>query len=157
MSAVLVPCPQLRPMQEADLPRVIEIERAAYPFPWTLRLFHDCLRVDYNAKVLELELMIGYGIMSVAAGEAQILNLCIHPDWQACGYGRQILEHLLDIARQKEVISVFLEVRSSNETAIHLYHKTGFNQIGVRNGYYPNGDKGREDAHIMAMDLSTEL
>jgi len=143
----------LRPMQENDLPRVMEIERAAYPFPWTLRLFKDCLRMGYNASVLELEHLIGYGLMSVAAGEAQILNLCVHPDWQGCGYGRYLLEHLLDLARQKEVKSVFLEVRFSNEAAIHLYHQTGFNQIGVRKRYYPNGEKGREDALIFAMEL----
>jgi ribosomal-protein-alanine N-acetyltransferase len=153
-NAVLVPSPQMRPMQEADLPRVMEIEGAAYPFPWTLRLFKDCLQVGYNVQVLELEQKImGYGLMSVAAGEAQILNLCVHPDWQGCGYGRYILEHLLDMARQKEVKSVFLEVRLSNEAAFHLYHQAGFNQIGERKRYYPNGDKGREDALILAMDF----
>ena len=143
----------LRPMQENDLPKVMQIEKAAYPFPWTLRLFKDCLQVGYTASVLELEHLIAYGLMSIAADEAQILNLCVHPDWQTCGYGRYLLKHLLKLAKQKRAKSVFLEVRPSNEAAIHLYHQTGFNQIGVRKRYYPNGDKGREDALIFAMEL----
>ncbi len=157
MSAVVVPCcVRLRPMRAADLPTVMEIETSAYPFPWTLQVFKDCLRVGYNASVLERDdSIIGYGIISMGAGKAHILNLCVHPNLQRCGYGQRILQHLLAFAKQKGVQSVFLEVRTSHKAAINLYDKTGFNEVGVRKKYYPNGNKGQEDGLIFAIELST--
>ena len=147
-------CPELRPMQTTDLPMVLEIESAAYSFPWTQQIFKDCLQVGYTGRVLELDSrIIGYGLMSVAAREAQILNLCIHPNWQGHGYGQQILKHLIELAKQKNAQSIFLEVRTSNQTAMNLYHKMGFNQVGLRKNYYLNGTKGREDGLIFAMEL----
>ncbi len=147
----------MRPLQTADLARIVEIENLAYSFPWKLSLFKDCLRVGYTAEVLVLKKQImAYGFMSIAADEAQILNLCVHPKWQGCGYGRQMLEHLLDIANLKGVQSVFLEVRASNQAAIHLYDKIGFKQIGIRRAYYRNGDHEREDALVLAMNMISE-
>ncbi len=139
----------VRQMQETDLPRIMEIERAAYPFPWTVQNIKDCLHGV--AKVFELDdNLIGYGLMSIAADEADILNLCIHPLWQSRGYGQFILKHLLELAKQKNVKFVYLEVRVSNKAAIKLYHQTGFKQIGERKRYYQNGDN-REDALILAL------
>ncbi len=154
MSAVLAFETRLRTMQEADLSVVVEIEIAAYPFPWTKQIFHDCLRVGYHAWVLELDYnLVGYGMMSMAANEAHILNLCVHPSFQRCGYGRRILNHLLKLAKQKQVEIIFLEVRPSNQAAINLYQQIGFNQVGMRKKYYPNGDQDREDALILALTL----
>jgi ribosomal-protein-alanine N-acetyltransferase len=142
-------------MQKSDLPRMLEIERAAYSFPWTPQIFKkNCLRVGYTARVLELDSsIIGYGLMSVVAREAQLLNLCLHPNWQGYGYGPQILKHLIELAQQKNAQSLFLEVRTSNKIAINLYHKIGFNQVGIRKRYYLNGAKGQEDGLIFAMEL----
>jgi ribosomal-protein-alanine N-acetyltransferase len=147
---------QMRSMQVTDLVRVMDIETLAYPFPWSLSLFKDCLRVGYTAEVLALEQIIAYGFMSIAASEAQILNLCVDPKWHGSGYGLQMLEHLLDIANQKGVQSVFLEVRISNQAAIHLYDKIGFKQIGIRKAYYRNGNQERENALILAMDMISD-
>ena len=141
-------------MQHTDLATVMEIETIAYPFPWTLQNFKDRLRTGYIAKVLELDNeLTGYGIMSVTTDEAQILNLCVHPNQQRRGYGQQILKHLLELASFQATKSVFLEVRISNQAAINLYHKNGFNQIALHKGYYPNGNKGREDALIFAIEM----
>lgn len=157
MSAVLVFKTRLRPMQEADLATVLEIETAAYPLPWSKQIFRDCLRVGYNAWVLELDYQIvGYGLMSIAAGEAHILNLCVHPHFQRCGYGQQILKQLLKIAKHHHADTVFLEVRPANQAAIKLYQQLGFNQVGLRKGYYPTTQKQREDALILALALSVE-
>ncbi len=153
MNANLIPCLAFRTMQEADLSRVMEIETIAYSFPWHLESFKACLRMGYSARILERDDIIGYGVMLIAVDEAEILNICIHPHWQRCGYGRQLLEHLLQLAKQKEVRSVFLEVRFSNETAIHLYYQRGFNQVGIRKRYYPNGKKERENALILGLEL----
>jgi ribosomal-protein-alanine N-acetyltransferase len=143
----------LRPMRESDLDAVMAIELRAYPFPWTRGIFRDCLLADYPARVLVQDGgIIGYGMLSVAADEAHVLNVCAAPDVQGRGHGRRLLRALLQLARGRGVRRVFLEVRPSNTTAIALYHAEGFNEIGRRPRYYP-AKQGREDAIVMAMEL----
>lgn len=143
----------LRPMREDDLDEVIAIEQRAYPFPWTRGILRDCLRAAYPAWVLlQGERIIGYGVLSIAADEAHILNICTAPEAQGRGHGRRLLRALLQIARGRGVRRMFLEVRPSNPHAIALYHDEGFNEIGRRPRYYPAKD-GREDALVMAMEL----
>ena len=113
----------------------------------------DCLRADYPAWVLvEHGLVIGYGVLSLAADEAHVLNVCAAPEVQGRGHGRRLLRSLLQLARGRGAHRVFLEVRPSNAAAIALYHDEGFNEIGRRPRYYPAHD-GREDAIVMAMEL----
>lgn len=104
--------------------------------------------------VLESE-MIGYGIMQVAADEAHILNLCIDKPYQKQGFARLLLEHLVQLARQRQANIVFLEVRPSNPRAVDLYERSGFNEIGMRKGYYDSAN-GREDAIVMARNLVSD-
>ena len=140
-------------MREDDLDVVLAIEQRAYPFPWTRGIFRDCLRADYPAWVLvEDGLVIGYGVLSLAADEAHVLNVCAAPEVQGRGHGRRLLRSLLQLARGRGAHRVFLEVRPSNAAAIALYHDEGFNEIGRRPRYYPAHD-GREDAIVMAMEL----
>ncbi|MCI4567657.1 ribosomal protein S18-alanine N-acetyltransferase [Lysobacter sp. CFH 32150] len=140
-------------MREVDLDAVLAIEQRAYSFPWTRGIFRDCLLADYPAWVLQQEdRIIGYGVLSLAADEAHVLNVCTAPDAQGRGHGRRLLRALLQIARGRGAQRVFLEVRPSNVNAIALYHDEGFNEIGRRPRYYPAKD-GREDALVMAMEL----
>ena len=157
MSAVLEEAMLVfRPMVEEDLSGIMTIEQAAYEFPWSETVFRDCLRVGYCCWVLECdEALVAHGIMSVAAGEAHILNLCVHPEFQNAGLGKEMLEHLLHIATQHRAEIIFLEVRPSNQVAQKLYSKAGFGEVGIRSGYYP-AIEGREDAMIMARNLSLE-
>lgn len=154
MSAV-VQTPELwvRPMKVDDLEQVMHIELAMYPFPWTLRIFEDCLRVGYRCHVGEVDgVFAGYGVMSTGANEAHILNLCVSKEFQRRGLAREMLSFLLDEADKLEVRDVFLEVRPSNTGAIALYEQMGFNQVGLRKNYYPTVD-GHEDAIIFAASL----
>jgi len=145
--------PTLRPMREADLDEVYAIELRAYPFPWTLGIFRDCLLANYPAWVLaQGERIIGYGLLSLAADEAHVLNLCTAPEAQGQGFGRRLLHALLQLARARGAKRVFLEVRPSNAAAIALYDTEGFNEIGRRPRYYP-ARNGREDALVMALEL----
>ncbi|MCD9032228.1 ribosomal protein S18-alanine N-acetyltransferase [Luteimonas sp. Y-2-2-4F] len=145
--------PRLRPMREDDLDAVMAVERQAYPFPWTPGIFRDCLRAGYPAWLLqEGDAVIGYGVLSLAADEAHVLNVCVAPAAQGRGHGRRLLRSLLGIARGHGAMRVFLEVRPSNPGAIALYHDEGFNEIGRRPRYYPAAD-GREDAIVMALEL----
>lgn len=143
----------MRPMFEDDLDAVMEVELRAYPFPWTQGIFQDCLRAGYPGRVLLLDGRIsGYGMLSMAADEAHVLNVCVDPRVQSRGHGRQLLRELVRAARQRGAARVFLEVRPSNAPAIALYHSEGFNEIGRRPRYYPT-ETGREDALVMAMEL----
>lgn len=144
---------QLRAMRGSDLEAVMAVEVAAYEFPWTAGIFKDCLAAGYGCWVLESAgRLIGHGVLSVGAGEAHILNVCIAPAYQGRGHGRVLLQRLLDVARWQQAGQVFLEVRPSNPAAQHLYHSIGFNEVGRRPGYYP-ARNGREDAIVMAMAL----
>lgn len=146
----------LRPMREADVEAVHDVERRAYEFPWTAGIFRDCLRADYMAWLLEREgAVIGYFLMSLAAGEAHVLNIAVAPEHQGRGHGRRMLRSLVHLARARGAQRIFLEVRPSNTGAIALYHQEGFNEIGRRPRYYPARD-GREDAMVMAMELLAE-
>ena len=140
-------------MRAGDLEAISRIELTAYPHPWTYGIFRDCLASGYECWVLERAgELIGYGVLSVAGGEAHILNICVAPAEQGCGHGRRVLARLLDLARWHRAERVFLEVRPSNTSAIALYDRAGFNEIGRRPNYYP-GKRGREDAVVMAIEL----
>lgn len=147
--------PSLRPMREADLDAVMAIEQRAYPFPWTRGIFRDCLQANYAMWVVERAdgALLGYGVLSIAVGEAHVLNLCSAPGHERQGLGRRMLLALLKIARGHGAQRVFLEVRPSNLRAIALYEQNGFNEIGRRPRYYPAPDNEREDAIVMAMEL----
>jgi ribosomal-protein-alanine N-acetyltransferase len=140
-------------MRDADLADVLAVETAAYPFPWTASIFRDCLRVGYCCWVCVFKhRIVGHGVMSVAAGEAHVLNLCVKPEYQGNGLGKRLLSHLLSLAARHGADTAFLEVRRSNSAALALYSALGFNEIGVRRGYYPSKG-GREDALVLARDL----
>jgi ribosomal-protein-alanine N-acetyltransferase len=145
---------RLQPMQAADIRNVLAIERRAYPFPWTEGIFEDCLRVGYSAWVVTEVSgeVLAYGLMSMAAGEAHILNLCVAPERQRQGLARYLLEHLLEVARAAGVALLLLEVRESNVAAQRLYETFHFRRLGQRKAYYP-AHHGREDALVLGLDL----
>ncbi len=150
MNAAVLPRNQIRAMRPSDLQAVAEVELASYQFPWNIGIFRDCLLAGYQSLVLDIDGNVsGYCIMSIAAGEAHLLNICIHPSCQRLGYGRRLLVEGLARAREMGVETVFLEVRPSNDIAIMLYRSLGFRLIGRRPSYY-QADRGREDAVIFA-------
>ena len=147
---------EIRTMSYTDLKQVIEVEHKAYPHPWTIGIFRDCLRVGYNAWVMTLDQrVIGYGVVMLSPGEAHILNICIDPEFQGKGLGRYLLRHLLKRSNQTDIDMILLEVRRSNHGAQQLYLSEGFHELGVRKAYYPSG-QGREDAIILAKYLAKE-
>lgn len=144
---------RFRLMDEDDLNAIMAIEDRAYEFNWSRSIFKDCLRVGYQCHVLEQDkVLVGYLVMSVAAGESHMLNICVNPELQGQGLGRMLMNHGIEIARRLRAESIFLEVRPSNKAALSLYESLGFNEIGIRRGYYP-AVGGREDALILALTL----
>ena len=146
----------VRRMVHDDLADIADIERRSYDFPWSHGVFRDCLLAGYNCLVLvHADRPVGYGILSVAAGEAHVLNLCVDPAHRARGYGEQLLDAMLRISRGAGVREIFLEVRPSNETALRLYRKKGFHQIASRPSYY-QATHGREDAAVLVRKLDPD-
>jgi len=143
---------RLRIMTQDDLDSVLAIERKNYLFPWEEDIFTDCFTAGYSCWVCEYnDTILGYSLLSIAVGEAHILNISVDPVEKNQGIGRKMLENLIDVARGRAE-TVFLEVRPSNTAAIALYEDVGFNEIGVRKGYYP-AENGREDAIMLALTL----
>ncbi|NIP88147.1 MAG: ribosomal protein S18-alanine N-acetyltransferase [Gammaproteobacteria bacterium] len=140
-------------MRPPDLAAVVEVERQCYEFPWRSSVFQDCMRAGYVCVVADCAgTVCGYGIMSVAAGECHILNLCVRPDCRRRGLGRSLLQALTTIARDRDSRTAFLEVRVSNRAAQDLYAQDGFNEIATRHQYY-RAKSGREDALVFAKTL----
>jgi ribosomal-protein-alanine N-acetyltransferase len=142
-----------RPMVESDVAGVVAVERASYQFPWSEGIFRDCLRVGYICRVVASGAqVIGYGIMSIGAGEAHILNLCIDESFRCHGVGKRLLSYLVERGTAAGMSEAFLEVRPSNTAAIRLYLSLGFEQVGMRRGYYQAAG-GREDAAVLKLAL----
>jgi [ribosomal protein S18]-alanine N-acetyltransferase len=97
---------------------------------------------------------MAYGVMSLGAGEAHILNLCVNEGYRCRGVGRRLLGSLVERASAAGMADAYLEVRPSNTAAIRLYLSVGFEQVGMRRGYYQAAN-GREDAAVLRRALRT--
>jgi [ribosomal protein S18]-alanine N-acetyltransferase len=153
MSALADNVPHIRAMGEVDLHAVTAIETAIYTHPWTHGNFLDSVRAGYDCRVMEVAgELVGYGVQMIGVRESHLLNLSIAEKWQGNGYGRTLLMHFLDVARQSDVLQILLEVRRSNEVGRRLYASAGFQEIALRRGYYPAAH-GREDAILLVLIL----
>jgi [ribosomal protein S18]-alanine N-acetyltransferase len=153
---LLAPELVIRAMRGNDIPEVVAIERGSYQFPWSEGIFRDCLRVGYVCRVVTVSRQVmAYGVMSFGAGEAHILNLCVGEVYRCRGIGRQLLNSLIERAGAAGMADAYLEVRPSNVTAIRLYLSLGFEQVGMRRGYYQAAN-GREDAAVLRRALRTD-
>ena len=143
-----------RRMTLDDIEQVMQVERDVYQYPWTERIFSDCIRVGYHCWLaLYQETIIGHAVISIVADESHMLNLSIAGNHQRKGYGRQFVDFLVSEAREQQAHTMLLEVRPSNRVAISCYNSAGFNEIGCRKNYYPAPD-GREDALLLAKHIS---
>ncbi len=147
----------IRSLHLDDLSQVLELERRSYSFPWSEGVLRDCFRPNYRLWGLEVEgVLVGYAIVAYMVGEAHLLNLCISPSFRRTGMGRRLLRHLIAEATREQMFQVILEVRVSNEAAAGLYIDEGFQDVGLRPDYYPNGHQ-REDARVLTLDLRSAL
>lgn len=134
-----------------DLAQAFTIECRSHAFPWSEKTFASNqgerfinLRLDVDGK------MAAFAITQVVLDEASLFNIAVDPAFQRRGYGRQLLQHLIDELIKRDVLTLWLEVRASNLPAIALYEQLGFNQVSRRPNYYPTAS-GREDAILMAL------
>jgi ribosomal-protein-alanine N-acetyltransferase len=136
------------PMTESDLEQVLSIENDAFPLPWSRNHFLDELSSPHSFPLAALGqdgLVLGYICPMQLLDEGHILDVAVRKDFCGRGLGRLLVETALRICREKGADFVSLEVRPSNVTAISLYRRLGFVEVGRRKRYYENG----EDAILM--------
>jgi ribosomal-protein-alanine N-acetyltransferase len=148
MTAVAI---EIRELDLTHLNAIESIENRAYPTPWSRSMFASELAKPTSICIgaFEGEDLVGYVINSRYVDAWHVMNVAVDPDHQRRGIATRMLEHLFELTRNDERRGYTLEVRVSNEEAIALYEKLGFEPRGIRRGYYTDN---REDALIMWRD-----
>ena len=139
----------IRPMTEADLDQVEELERQCFSVPWSRESLAEGLQKDttvYLAAELEGR-TVGYCALWTALDEGEITNVAVSPDARKRGIGAAMMKELLCTGREKGIRAFFLEVRESNIAARTLYKKCGFAEDGIRKNFY---EKPQENAVLMS-------
>jgi dihydroorotate dehydrogenase electron transfer subunit len=151
-----MPCEiAVRELAEADMEEILAIERDSYPLPWTREHFLDELKSDHSFPLVAIgpdERIIGYICPRFLLDEGHIYNIAVHRSFRKRGLGRLLLEKVLGICRERRVVTLYLEVRTSNNAAIALYRQVGFVSTGERSRYYENC----EDAMLMEYNFPDE-
>lgn len=152
---------RLRPLRPTDLDRVAEIERASFTDAWSRESFAELVALEHvHAWVLETgpvctgkagPTVAGYAVLSLVAGEGELLNLAVSPELRGEGGGRALLEEVVRHLRSRGGRRLVLEVRRSNLAALALYRRAGFRVVGVRPGYYR---APTEDALVLCLELA---
>ena len=142
---------ELRHLVLDDLDAIDEIEHRAYPTPWSRSMFASELAKPTSICLgaFEGSDLVGYVINSRYVDAWHVMNVAVDPEHQRRGVATALLERLFELTRDDERRGYTLEVRVSNEDAIGLYEKLGFEPRGIRRGYYTDN---REDALIMWRD-----
>ncbi len=142
------------PMTDADLDWVVANESDLHAFPWTRGNFIDALTAGYSTYILRSDdTPVAYSVMLVVLDEAHLLNISVVRPAQRRGHANFMLCHLFEDARSHGAAQMFLEVRPSNEAALALYRRHGFEAVGRRKRYYPAPNGTREDAIVMRRGL----
>lgn len=142
-------------MKEEDLPAVLAIENVSFATPFTENLF----RMELNLNVAHLYVarkdgvVVGYIDYWRVGPEVHLITIAVHPESRQHRIGSILVEFMLADARENAVEQVSLDVRPSNEAAISLYKKYGFEKTGLRKGYYQNNN---EDALVLGLSLKQE-
>ena len=144
--------PELKRMTHDHVSQVMKIEQVSFKPSWTDTSFHILIDRGCECWILEAEHSIaGYAVCQVEGSLAHILNICVDRRSRGQGYGRQLLNHLLN-QLEVSVEYAVLEVRRSNRKALNLYLSSGFRRQSIKPGYYPSGE-GREDAIVFVKSL----
>ncbi|QGY41207.1 ribosomal-protein-alanine N-acetyltransferase [Pseudodesulfovibrio cashew] len=144
---------EVKELEASDLDDLVELEKRCFAYNWTREQF----LMGLERKVFVIlgirldERLAGYIAFSLIEDEMEILNLAVHPDFRMLGFGAALLGSAFGVCRDRGVKKSFLDVKVSNEPAIHLYRKFGYKQIGVRKKYYPDT---KEDALLFRYDFA---
>lgn len=150
------------PMQAQDAEALAALDalaNAQHPNPWNEHHFADSLQCGYDCQLLRDEegMLVGYYVAMSVLDEVHLLNLAVHPAQQGRGCGQALMLHLHMAAIRAQASCVWLEVRQSNERALRLYERLGYQCMAMRKDYYPVSGGAREGAWQMRLDLSAPL
>jgi ribosomal-protein-alanine N-acetyltransferase len=142
---------EIRRLDLVDLSAIEAIEQRAYPTPWSRSMFASELAKPTSICLgaFEGQELVGYVINSRYVDAWHVMNVAVEPEHRGRGIATALLERLFEVTRDDERRGYTLEVRVSNDHAIRLYEKLGFERRGIRRGYYTDN---REDALIMWRD-----
>lgn len=145
--------PEICAINSENYDPAFKLQTACHAFPWSRKVFLDCLDPPYFAWQLEVEgKLAGYYVGLLAAVEATLMDIGVARDYRGNGFGRELVKHFLRECNKKQALDAWLEVRVSNANAIALYESMGFVTIETRKDYYPLAE-GKEDALIMKIEL----
>ncbi|MCH7583127.1 MAG: ribosomal protein S18-alanine N-acetyltransferase [Acidobacteria bacterium] len=131
----------IREFEPGDVEAALAMEEVAQPQPWTERIFNDELSAENRTYLVADDgAVCGYGGVMLMGDEAHITNLLVAPDHRGQGIGRRLMIGLIESAIAEGARHLILEVRSENEAARSLYSRLGLAPVGVRPGYYDDGD-----------------
>lgn len=137
----------------SDLPTLMDVENASHYHPWKPSIMERYLRQGAVLALRDRNSLVGFAIVTVVAGDAELLNIAVAPKCRGMGYAKKLMAAVEERVLALEAERIFLEVRASNAAAIGLYEQLGFCQTGIRPRYYPAPD-GREDAWLYCQELS---
>lgn len=141
------------PVTQQQLTEIMIVENACHSHPWSEKTMLSCIGGRYFGFMLKQEqTLLGFYIGEYIAGEATLMDVCVSPDHQGKGYGKQLLNHFTAQAKSLGAANLFLEVRAKNISALMMYINCGFIEVGRRTGYYPS-KIGYEDAIVMKKKL----
>ena len=145
-------------INRTDLEPILAIEQLSFKWPWGRISFEGelfcqnaCNYVVKSADADNLSQIVAYAFFRRVADELHILKIAVTPAQRGHGLATWFLKHCFTLGARQGANSVFLEVRPSNTTAIELYQKLGFEEIGRRPNYYTDS---KEDALVMMKDLA---
>jgi ribosomal-protein-alanine N-acetyltransferase len=143
---------QIRKMEEYDAEKVAKIEAENFSVPWSKQSFLDSIPLAHTLFFVAEEAgeIAGYCGIYLAQEEGELVTIAVTQQMRRKGIARRLLDEAVRILREREVQTLYLEVRVSNEPAIRLYESMGFTSEGIRKGFY---EKPREDARIMKLEM----
>ena len=148
------PPARFEPLTLARLDALLEVEQRAHSHPWTRGNFTDAMASGYQIQLLMGdEQILGYFVGMLGVDEVHLLNLTVAPACQRQGWSHVLLDALALWARSQGAQWLWLEVRTSNQRARHVYEANGFRRVGERKRYYPSTTTEREDAVVMSRAL----
>lgn len=138
-------------MKPEDVPQVADLESRTFSQPWSAKGFQDSLKLSNTIFLVACDgqEIVGYAGMYLSVDEGEIVNVAVAQSMRRKGIGDALLDKMAEYAAQRGIQRIVLEVRVSNEPAIHLYEKHGYVRCGVRKGFY---ELPKEDAYIMIYD-----
>jgi ribosomal-protein-alanine N-acetyltransferase len=131
----------IRPLTVDDLDRVVALEAANQPAPWSEGVFRDELAAENRVYLAaDEDGVVGFGGVMLVGDEAHVTNLLVDPEWRGRGIGLELMLGLIAAGLSDGARHLTLEVRSTNEAARGLYARLGLAPVGVRQGYYGDDD-----------------